>query len=238
MSQHLPTLEIQTEISSMKLFICQFCGRETTNPGANKAHENRCFNNPERENYKSGRKPGYKGANQYTKAQSLGLPKPEISESSRQKLRNANIGRKHSQQVKDKISKARRKYLAENPDMVPYKLNHYSKGPSYPERYWKKIFDKARLNYVEQYQIHTYQLDFALVEDKIDIEIDGDQHYLDERIIESDKKRNQYLENLGWKIIRIKWSDYKKLVDKQDRKDYIDSVMKKIRTGTQVDKGN
>lgn len=222
----------------MSIFICQFCGRETTNLGANKKHENSCQNNPNPIAYKGGRKPGYKGANQYTKAQSLGLPKPEISESSRQKLRNANIGRKHSQEVKDKISRARRKYLAENPDMVPYKLNHYSKGSSYPERYWKKIFDKAGLNYVEQYQIHTYQLDFALVEEKIDIEIDGDQHYLDERIIESDKRRNQYLENLGWKIIRIKWSDYKKLVDKQDRKDYIDSVMKKIRTGTQVDKGN
>lgn len=238
MLAHLPTLEIQTEISSMKLFICQFCGRETTNPGANKAHENKCPSNPNPATYKSGRKPGYKGANQYTKAQSLGLPKPEISESSRQKLRNANIGRKHSQEVKDKISRARRKYLSENPDMVPYKLNHYSKGPSYPERYWKKIFDKASLNYVEQYQIHTYQLDFALVEEKIDIEIDGDQHYLDNRIIGSDKRRNQYLENLGWKIIRIKWSDYKKLVDKQDRKDYVDSVMEDIRTGTQVDKGN
>ena len=222
----------------MKLFICLFCGRKTTNPGANKAHENKCPNNPNPATYKSGRKPGYKGANQYTKAQSLGIPKPEISESGRQRLRNANIGRKHSQEVKDKISRARRKYLAENPDMIPYKLNHYSKGPSYPERYWKKIFDKVGLNYVEQYQIHTYQLDFALVEEKIDIEIDGDQHYLDERIIESDKRRNQYLENLGWTVIRIKWSDYKKLVDKHDRKDYIDSIMRKIRTGTQVDKGN
>lgn len=223
----------------MKLFICQFCGRETTNPGANKAHENRCVSNPfPKPKSKSGRKPGYKGENQYTKANKLGLPKPIRSEQTIIKLRNANVGRKHTQETKNKISNSRRKFLSENPDMVPYKLNHYSKGLSYPERYWKKIFDKVSLNYVEQYQIHTYQLDFALVEKKIDIEIDGDQHYLDDRIIESDKRRNQYLENLGWKIIRIKWSDYKKLVDKQDRKAYIDSVMEDIRTGTQVDKGN
>jgi very-short-patch-repair endonuclease len=222
----------------MLIFICQFCGRETTNPGANKAHENKCPSNPNPATYKSGRKSGHKGANQYTKAQSLGLPKPEISEASRQKLRDANVGRKHPQEVKDKISKARRKYLSENPDMVPYKLNHYSKGPSYPERYWKKIFDKAELNYVEQYQIHTYQLDFALVEEKIDIEIDGDQHYLDRRIIKSDKHRNEYLENLGWKIIRVRWSEYKKLVDKQNRMDYVNNIINEIRTGTQVDKGN
>lgn len=223
----------------MKLFICQFCGRETTNTGANKAHENRCANNPApKPKLKSGRKPGYKGENQYTKAKKLCLPKPVRSEQTINKLRISNTGKKHSQETKDKISKARRKYLSENPDMVPYKLNHYSKGPSYPERYWKKILDRLGINYVEQYQIHTYQLDFALVKEKIDIEIDGDQHYLDERIIESDKRRNQYLENLGWKIIRIKWSNYKRLVDKQDRKDYVNSIIEQIRTGTQVDKGN
>jgi DNA-directed RNA polymerase subunit RPC12/RpoP len=28
------------------VYQCQFCGKETTNPGANKAHENRCLDNP------------------------------------------------------------------------------------------------------------------------------------------------------------------------------------------------
>ncbi|MDV7401938.1 hypothetical protein RZS08_61525, partial [Arthrospira platensis SPKY1] len=63
----------------MKLFICQFCGRKTTNAGANKAHENKCSNNPNPASYTSGRKPGYKGENQYTKAKRLGLSKPKIS---------------------------------------------------------------------------------------------------------------------------------------------------------------
>ena len=30
----------------MSIFICQFCGRETTNAGANKKHELGCLNNP------------------------------------------------------------------------------------------------------------------------------------------------------------------------------------------------
>lgn len=226
----------------MKIFICQFCGRETTNAGANKAHENRCLINENKIEYppqkRPGRQRGYKGENQYTKAERLGLAKPKLSDATLKKMSENTKNKKHSQHTKDKISKARLKYLAENPDKVPYKLNHYSKGPSYPERYWKKVFDKVGLNYKEQYSIHTYQLDFALVNEKIDIEIDGDQHYLDERIIRSDIRRNQYLENLGWKVIRIKWSDYKKLVDKQDRIDYIDSILKHIRTDTQVDKGN
>lgn len=217
-----------------KIFECQFCHRQTTNAGANKKHENSCSKNP---NYvKGGRKPGYKGTNQFIKATELGLDKPVSSLSTRKKLSQANLGKKQSQQTKEKISKSRIKYLSENPDKVPYKLNHYSKGPSYPERYWKKIFDKFGIKYTEQYQIHIYQLDFALIDAKIDIEIDGEQHYLDERIVESDKRRNKYLENLGWKIIRIRWSNYKKLVDKQDRRQYIDTLIEQIRTATQVDK--
>ena len=225
----------------MKLFICQFCDRETTNAGANKAHENRCKLNENKIEYplrKHNPRRGHIGENQYTKAKRLGLPKPILSEKTLKKMSENSKKQRHSQETKDKISKARLKYLTENPDKVPYKLNHYSKGQSYPERYWKKVFDKLGLQYTEQYQIHTYQLDFALVDEKIDIEIDGDQHYLDERIVKSDMRRNAYLENHGWKVIRIKWSDYKKLVDKKDRVDYIDSIMKEIWTSTQVDKGN
>ena len=220
----------------MKLFICSYCGSERKNANSWKAHERTCPSNINRD-YKNGMT-GKVGSNQYTKAEELGIPKPKTSLETKDKIRKASIGRKHSQETKDKISRAILKYLSENPDKVPYKLNHYSKGPSYPERYWKKILDKFEIQYTEQYQIHTYQLDFALVGSKIDIEIDGDQHYLDERIVKSDIRRNEYLENLGWTVIRIKWSDYKKLVDKQDRKDYINSIIEQIRTGTQVDKGN
>ena len=65
----------------MKLFICQYCGRETTNPGANKVHENHCEQNPQRKNksekwVESMKSRKGSGENQYTKADKLGLPKP------------------------------------------------------------------------------------------------------------------------------------------------------------------
>lgn len=170
-------------------------------------------------------KKGTTARNQYSKAAELGQPKPEMSDETKQKLREANQRRGPlSEETKRKISEGRIKFLRENPDMVPYKLNHYSKGRSYPEEYWKGILDSHGVAYVEQYQVGPYQLDFAIVNDtpyKIDLEIDGDQHYLDERVVASDKRRNQYLESLGWKIVRIKWSDYKKLVDKKSFVDYI-----------------
>lgn len=156
-----------------------------------------------------------KGANQYTKAKELGLPPPTLSEEQRRSLSERAKQKRHSEETKEKIRQRRIAYLRENPDKVPYKLNHYSKGRSYPEEYWNAILESNGLEYTEQYQIGPYQLDFAFLEAKIDLEIDGDQHYLDERIVQSDKRRNAYLENLGWKIIRVRWSEYKNIEDKR-----------------------
>lgn len=169
-------------------------------------------------------KRGTTARNQYSKADELGLPKPEISDETREKMSSASKGRKHSEETKQKISQRRIDFLRENPDMVPYKLNHYSKGRSYPEEYWKAVLDTNGILYTEQYQVGPYQLDFAIVNNltvKIDLEIDGEQHHLDERVVASDKRRNEYLENLGWKIVRVRWSEYQKLVDKKTFIEYI-----------------
>lgn len=163
--------------------------------------------------------------NHYSKAKKLGLPKPEITEESHLK-RSISNKRPHTEETKKKISESRIKFLRENPDMVPYKLNHYSKGRSYAEEYWKNVLDSRDMIYEEQYQIGPYQLDFAFVDQKIDLEIDGDQHYLDKRVVESDKRRNQYLEELGWKVIRVKWSEYQKLTNKNE---YVDNIVQKIK---------
>lgn len=166
-----------------------------------------------------------KGGNQYTKAKELGLPKPELSEETRKKIGDANKSRCISDETRKKISEARIKFLRENPDKVPYKLNHYSKGRSYAEDYWKTVLDSNDMEYIEQYQFDSYTLDFAFPDKKIDLEIDGDQHYLDERIVASDKRRNAYLSEHGWKTIRVKWSDFQKLTNK---KEFIDSILKEI----------
>lgn len=164
-----------------------------------------------------------KHSNQYMKAKELGLPKPETSQFALDSLRERMKTFRHTEETKQKISKIRKEYLLLNPDKVPYKLNHYSKGKSYAEQYWKEVLDNNKIKYVEEYQIGLYSLDFAILDNKIDLEIDGDQHHLDDRIVESDKRRNEYLENLGWKIIRIRWSDYKKLKDKED---YVNDIIK------------
>ena len=83
----------------MKLFICQFCDRETTNPGGNAKHEISCKSNPNRKKsggFAKGTRIGL-GENQYTKAKKLGLEVP--------KGNGKTHGVPHTQETKEKLSK-------------------------------------------------------------------------------------------------------------------------------------
>lgn len=121
---------------------------------------------------------------------------------------------KLSEETKNKISISIKKYLQEHPDKVPYLLNHSSKE-SYPENYFEDVLQKTNLKYKRYYQLSIYQLDFAFVDKKIDLEIDGSQHYNDKKIVESDKERTEFLNQNGWETIRINWSEYQKMKRKE-----------------------
>lgn len=140
------------------------------------------------------------------------------------KLSNIGKNRIISEETKKKISESRKEYLRNNPDKVPYKLNHSSKE-SYPENYFSELFIKENIKVERYYCIGLYELDFCLLDKKIDIEIDGEQHYVDDRIKKGDENRNKYLENLGWTIIRIRWRDYKRLTE-DEKFDYIKELKK------------
>ena len=58
--------------------------------------------------------------------------------------------------------------------------------------------------------------------------MDGDQHYLDKRIIKHDKQRTEKLKNLGWITFRIKWSDYQRLNFDQ-KKEFVKQFIEKIK---------
>lgn len=162
-----------------------------------------------------------------TRLARLGVLKTRSSSES-QKLNQQQNPRTLSQVTKDKISLAMTVYLQDNPEKVPYLLNHYSKGASYPERYWKSVLDNNSIVYVEQHRVSLYSLDFAILDKKIDLEIDGEQHYVDDRIARSDIKRTQYLESLGWTILRIRWSHYKKLKS-PETESYVCSIVSQLR---------
>jgi very-short-patch-repair endonuclease len=207
--------ECGRELSLSKIGFCRSCGnknperRAKNSEGVKKAHKDR----PEAWINKEGLSVGG-GWNRGLTADS---DSRVASQRDKTKARYASgdlvayqKGKPHTNETKAKISKSRIKFLEGHPDQAPYLLNHYSKGPSYPERYWIDLIKNEGLNFDFHKRIWLYELDFFNENKKIDLEIDGDQHYSDPRIIESDKRRTEYLEGLGWKVIRIRWSDWQK----------------------------
>lgn len=75
---------------------------------------------------------------------------------------------------------------------------------SYPEQFFKKVIENEfeDKNYIYQYRVGKYSLDFAWPHKKLYIEIDGKQHLNN---IEYDKEREEFLKEKGWLGLRILW---------------------------------
>lgn len=195
--------------------ICQYCGKECKNSNSLKNHERLCKLNPNREisnwvNYNNDK--NAKHSNRYIKAKEEGK-KIIISEETRKKCGEAFKGKHHSDETKQKISESYKKYLKENPNKIGWIINHSSKK-SYPEQYFEKLFINEGIPLKYHKQIDRYELDFYNEELKKYVEIDGEQHYTD-KMIQHDNERDTYLLNLGWNGLRIRWSEYKKLSEKE-----------------------
>lgn len=186
-----------------QVLYCKYCNKECKNINSLKQHECRCKENPNRLDYKPHL--GCKGSNQFIKAKENNLVYI-VSEETRKKISQITKGRKHSEKTKKLLSDQKKKYLNENPDKIPFLLNHSSKE-SYPEKYFKELFKNENILLKYHLRIGRYELDFYNEDLKKYIEIDGEQHYLPKMILH-DNERTKYLENLGWKGLRIRWSEF------------------------------
>ena len=136
-----------------------------------------------------------------------------MSDATKNKLKKYQTGKKMSDEVKKKISDSRIKYLKENPDKVPYKLNHSSKM-SYPEKIFYNALVSSKLSGWEyNYQNSIYSYDFAFVKEKIDIEIDGGTHLTD-KVKQIDKRRDEFSRQQGWNVVRFTSKEVKEDVIK------------------------
>lgn len=115
----------------------------------------------------------------------------------------------HSQETKDKISKIRRKFLEENPDKVPYLINHSSK-PSYPEIVFAELLTKNGITgWKSHVQKSIYEYDFCFEDLKLDVEIDGSTHK-QPKVQAIDKRRDEWTVSQGWKVLRFEAEFVKK----------------------------
>lgn len=77
------------------------------------------------------------------------------------------------------------------------------KSPSYPEQYFIGLFNNENIiGWERDYKVGRWFVDFAFIDLKIALEIDGKQH---EDRKEQDKTKDDFLTNKGWKVYRIKW---------------------------------
>lgn len=171
---------------------CDNCGREITKNNLTR-HYATCTGQP-------------------SKAWNAGLtvsdPRVKKNTDNMQKTMKTKKGRPHTEATKKKLSEIRKKFLKDNPDKVPYLQNHSSKQ-SYPEAYFSKCLENTGL--FSEFRVKTYRLDFANPSMKRYLEIDGEQHYNDPRIVKHDKIRTKVLSELGWVGMRVRWSEFSKL---------------------------
>lgn len=200
---------------------CQYCGKQCKNLNSLRQHEIRCKENPNAYINSAGNTigGGFKEYNNRIKNDEITVWNKGLTKETNDSLRRAgetlkkyykthsapNKGKPMSDEQKKKISISRSKFLKENPDKIPYLLNHSSKI-SYPEQYFIELFSLENIDLQYHKQIGLYQLDFYNEAKKLYLEIDGEQHY-QEKSIERDEKRTQNLSSKGWKLImRIRWS--------------------------------
>lgn len=205
---------------------CQYCGKQCKNMNSLKQHEIRCKENPDRLPIKGntigGGGGGFREHNNRIKNGEITVWNKGLTKDTNDSLKragetlkkrweiygNPNKGKSMSDEQKKKISISRSKFLKENPDKIPYLLNHSSKI-SYPEQYFIELFDRENIDLQYHKQVGLYQLDFYNEDKKLYLEIDGEQHY-QEKSIERDEKRTQNLSSKGWELImRIRWAEWK-----------------------------
>ena len=74
---------------------------------------------------------------------------------------------------------------------------------------------------MRQYGVDQYVIDFYCAELKLAIEVDGDDHFVDQEKIKYDKNRQRYIERYGIKFLRYTddevYGNINKVVEKIER---------------------
>jgi very-short-patch-repair endonuclease/transposase len=92
---------------------------------------------------------------------------------------------------------------------------------SYPEKYFGEKLKNT--NFIRGYKFGKYTLDFCDPVRKIDLELDGQQHY-EEPQLSKDIIRNKFINDAGYTVIRIGWKDFLKRT-RQKRDEIINDII-------------
>lgn len=116
-------------------------------------------------------------------------------------------GRKLSINAKEKVSEGMKKAHSEGRAWNIGK-SRWNNQPSYPEKFFRRVIENEidDKNYRTEYNVGIYSIDFAWVNRMLAFEVDGEQHEKPE-YKERDQRKDKFLQERGWKILRLKWKE-------------------------------
>lgn len=114
---------------------------------------------------------------------------------------NGHLGKKASPQRKKALSASMRQHFEKNPDKIPYRLYHSSKRSNPELVFAQKLLDEG-VEFEAEFQHGIYTYDFAIINRKLDVEIDGSTHN-QPHVQEIDRRRDAWSIAQGWSVLRI-----------------------------------
>lgn len=111
----------------------------------------------------------------------------------------------YSEESIDLIRKKRLQYMEKHPENTAW-YKRKSGQNSYIEQIFNQFIEEQKLkniyNIETEYPFHRYFIDFAFINEKVAIELDGRQH-INDKVHQSDLRKDKVLLNDGWRILRL-----------------------------------
>lgn len=116
---------------------------------------------------------------------------------------------KHTEETRRLLSLKQSEYLKNNPEKHPWKINRFKSKPC---EIFKEFLRKNNIEFIEEFTDpiwnHNYSADVAILNKKIIVEINGNQHYNSNGTLkEYYQIRHNIIENSGWIVFEVHYSE-------------------------------
>lgn len=138
-----------------------------------------------------------------------------------------NGNKKIYDQTKHKLSQ-KNKQLMSKGIIKPWQSRNIT---SYPQQFFIEVLKQNNISYQKEKHVGKYFLDFVIqtTKGKIDLQIDGKQHWMIQTQMLSDKIRDEYIASQGYIVYRIKWNQINTEKGKQQMEEKINKFLEFIK---------
>lgn len=128
------------------------------------------------------------------------------------KIAQSKIGTTHTDISKSKMRKKRLEYLSKKSGKTAWERRASGKLSYLEQWFFNKCIDyelHKKYDIVNEYSIFKYSIDFAFINEKIAVELDGKCHFVNgEERIQTDVEKDECLIQNGWRVFRIRYDEF------------------------------